>query len=399
MPDGASENLKTRLARAQRADVRTTGMTAARAWRMCVPRVSESAFGLIAAITGFEESRASLKTVIDQLPEQSLMFRMECYDDGLGLALLDSQLIASLVEVQTTGKVTDTPLPERPCSLIDAAICSHVVDRWQRGVDVVMGDAKTAIPLLGCKLGGRLDDRRAAALALEDTGFFVQKITFDIWEGARTGEMVLYHPIDRIKLGARGKLGNRTPQSLLAAETELAGVLYQTSLSLDDAKALELGDIIAFPASLIGDVSVRTSAGNEVATARLGQAEGYRALRLNDPNAVEAGAADPIGAGAFAAAQPPSDGLGGGLPSGDLPGLDTAAPLGGADPLPDLPGADLPDLPGMPDMPAMPDLPDLPATSDLPDLPGLPDLPDLPDAGDGAAPLAMDGLSDLPPIE
>ncbi len=387
MPDGASENLKTRLARARRTEVRTTGMTPVRAWRMSVPRIAENTLGLMVSITGFEESRASLKTAVDEIPDNVLMFLMECPEKGVGLAVLDEQLIAGLIEVQTTGTVTSAPVPERPPSSIDASICSHVIDRWHRGVDAVLGGTQTVVPIVGSRLGPVLEDRRAVALALEDTGFFIQKVTFDLWEGARSGVLWLYYPIDRPDMLHKAGSAQGPQAAVLSARTELKGVLYRTRMALDEAKALQIGDALTFSEARIREVSVQTTSGREVATACLGQAEGHRALKLNDPDAEPEGSTDRPAPDSFAAARPPSAAASGGTDApamGDLPELpELPDPM--ADTAQDQPDGALPDLPDLPDVPAMPD---------------LPDLPDLPEADtDGAAPIGMNGLPELPVIE
>jgi flagellar motor switch protein FliM len=72
-------------------------------------------------------------------------------------------------------------------------------------------------------------------------------------------------------------------QRVLDAPVRLDAILCRLSLPLCDVGRLAVGDVLALPKDVLRDIAIESVGRQPVATARLGQVDGMRALRLTSP--------------------------------------------------------------------------------------------------------------------
>ncbi len=333
-------------------------MAEAKAWRISLPRISESTISLVATVIGYDVTTTYLEAILTGWDRFSLALLTKGPDEVRGLIQLDDALRTGLIEAQTMGRVQNTPLSERPGTPIDAALCDHVVNAWLKGAaeagDWVNDWETTRI----------MKDPRAAKVALEEGEYQATEIGISLGEGARLGTLRVLKPLSALgRSQSSGPSHGGKLAGFLALEAEIEAVLYHTKVPYDWLSSLEPGAILEIPRRAIDHVEVKTLEGKRITRARLGQLGGKRAVRILEEDAPDS--EPPTGLGGLA-------GIGA---AGGLPALPGAEPMGA---LPDLP--DLPPLGGLPDLPEpepLGALPDLPEPGGLPDIPGLPPLGDL----------------------
>lgn len=380
-------------ARLLRPAVGRTGrddLSPGRVWRQLVPLASEKSIGLVAALKAFHEDRLPLDGVLDLLEAGALTLLMDGPGGARGLLLADPQMVAALIEAQTTGRVTSVAPLERATTQVDAQLCSHVFDRWMTEFEKGMEAAGISAPVVGYRCGGHIEGERAIALALEDIDYRLYDLSFDLGDGARRGRLVLVYPYAAVTANGAGPANEGVAPHVMAARTEIRAVLCRIKEPYARLTGLAIGDLIEVPRASVGAVRLEVEGRRLVAKAKLGQMNGHKALRILPPEDPRQGPRPEVEGKKRAAPPSEAQALAGSLM--ELPGM-----AQGRD-LPDLPSpqAGLPDLPphdgGLPELPSLEgDLPDLPPLEGgLPELlPFEGDLPDLP---------PLDGLPDLPPL-
>ena len=372
------------------------GTALTRLWHMTLPRVADEMLGLQIAVRSVNEAREAPADLCATIADEALLLLLAAPDMRQGIAIIDPGMLAALTEVQMTGHVTQAPPSERRPTLTDAAICTEVIDCWITAFEAGLAELGEPHGLSGMRQSTALTGARAAEMALGQAKLAVVRIALDLGGGAKQGTLTLAAPPPTEAGQSRrgGSLGDQLKPALMESETELAAVLHRTFLPYGTVTTLSPGEAIDLPRPVIGAVTLETVDGRPVASGRLGQAGGVRAIRVN-----LAGAEQPEAPAELA----PLPAVG----SADPPGLPTLPEASG---LPDLPADTAPGLPDLPlggDLPALdidpPGAPGLPAEDMAPPGGGaepFPPLPDLPDLGEAEATTPSDGglpdLSDLP---
>ena len=103
-----------------------------------LPRSADQLLGLQVEIQSVSFGSLDQPGVVAALGECDLICRMSGASSDPGLIVVDLSLLSGLIEVQTLGKVTESPPKERSPTSTDATIVSEIVDRW-------MTDAASAV--------------------------------------------------------------------------------------------------------------------------------------------------------------------------------------------------------------------------------------------------------------
>jgi hypothetical protein len=205
-------------------------------------------------------------------------------------------------------------------------------------------------------------------LVLDTKRYRVFDLTIDIAEGAMQGAICLVLPdlppgIDKdddpLQSGPRLDLG------FGVIRADLTASIGRLRVPLAQLAAMQPGDVLPLTRERLEETQLITISGKPVASGRLGQVNGLRAVRLNQPGRVAGQGADDGSSGVAGFAASVTD-------------------EGGAGPL----TLDKPDNPM-----AGGDMADMPMTGGT----GLPDLPDLPavDAGPSEMPAMGSGLPEV----
>lgn len=369
-----------RKARHGRADFDARAMSPAKALRLSLEKCGDRLFRLALTVCAVEQRGVSHAALKDEEMEDALILLLDGQAGARGAALLDRQFVQALVEVQTMGRVRPGPAAERPFTGTDAAIAAPLLDAMLEGFVTTMEEAAPNFRAGQFRFGDRVGDMRGLMLALDAPDFELIRITVDIAGGGKTGVMTLILPAAAFDApdpaaGEEGR-GDRFALGELAmtAPVTLDAVLDRVEMPLAQVCKLAPGMTLPLSASAIGRTELVAARGHVAATVRLGQMNGFRAVRLTGGAMADAPAAGGEAGAGRPEAPPelpgePADGPPEHFEAGDGKGDDAADPPG----LPDQ------DTGGPPDA-QVDDLPDLPGLSGSDDLPGLPDLPALDDA-------------------
>lgn len=271
------------------------GPGAARAWRLALARAARDQMKLPLEVADLVLDRLSLAELLE-LPEgHAMIVVLEGPRDGLGLMVIGAGVLAAMIEVQTIGKVAATaPSPRKP-TRTDAAMVAPMIDSALIGLEAALLQEPDLIWAGGFRYASFLDDPRPLGLLLEDTTYRVLRADVSLANGVRTGRVMLALPADGRGAAPVGRpvdaaLLGPAFTALLADQVEatdcvLAAVLTRVSMPLSQVLGMAVGHVISLPRAGLDRISFEGLDGRVVATGKLGQNRGMRAIRLT-PTAV-----------------------------------------------------------------------------------------------------------------
>ena len=373
-----------RKARHGREDFDARAMSPSKALRLSLELSGDRLFDLALAVCAVEHRMLVHASLKDEVGGDRLIVLLDGEAGARGAVLFDRPFVQALVEIQTMGRVTNTAGPERLFTSTDAAVTKPLVDAVLTGFDEKLFEADEQHQPLGFRFGDRVEDARVLMLALEAPEYQLFRVTVDIGFGSKSGELTLLLPSLVSKrsdpsapVGSEGAEFDLT-ELAMTAPVLLNAVLDQVQLPLAQVCALKPGMNLPVSAAAINRTKLVTTHGHVVAQVRLGQLNGFRAVRLltggdslhnpNDPATSDGGrvpdedADQPRPPRLDYVGVPEAKGLpeqlsfGTGSSESDATSLLTSTS--------DLPGSmdngagvlpDLPELPGLPDLPAIGD--------------------------------------------
>jgi flagellar motor switch protein FliM len=283
--------LRRKLAAARPAE--TVGETGARAWRVAFARAARECIGLDMAVPVLRDDRRSLGELLDLVPDRALLAVLEGPEQGLGLLALSAEVLAAVIEVQTIGRVPATaPVPRRP-TRTDAAMSVRLVDAALSMLETALATSPDLTWTAGFRYASFLEETRPLGLLLEDVPFRVLSCEVSMADGARDGRVLLALPAE----GRGPRPADPPPQgetpvtaqawqaglngAVLGAEVPLDAVIARLRLPLGEAMSLEPGVLLPLRDGRLDGVTLVAPGGESVATGKLGQHRGMRALKLH----------------------------------------------------------------------------------------------------------------------
>lgn len=232
---------------------------------------------------------ASLTELLELPPAQALFVLLDGPQGATGLMILPPEVLTGLIEVQVLGRAATGAIEPRKPTRTDAAMVADWVDAVTSGMGAAFPDATGPGWLAGYSYASYLDEPRPLALILEDTGYKV--LTAGLSLGAqRQGRLILALPADE---KADGLSGAEVPApddgpdftaalsaQVMASEAGLAAILCRTSLPLARLMKIAPGDVIPLAGAGLDRIGLECPAGRVVASGRLGQHRGMRAIRV-----------------------------------------------------------------------------------------------------------------------
>ncbi|MEM6589668.1 MAG: FliM/FliN family flagellar motor switch protein [Pseudomonadota bacterium] len=441
MSTGSDKSVIRRKAQSGREDFDVRAMSWSKAVRLSLERLGDRLFELQLSVRTVVQEDCALAGLKDVASGDRLVMLLDVYADlakgeggpagvggmGRGAAIMDRGLVQSLVEVQTRGKITEAELDDRPFTPTDAAVTAQLIDPVLASVDEMMMETPQSPDPLRLRYGDKVEDARALLLALEAPDYALFRISIDVEEGKRSGDMVLAIPEELLRPPPPVPDKEEADASdfdlsgmALSAPVSLNAVVARLSMPLSQVSALKPGDRLPVERDALTRTELVGSKGFMLGKVMLGQMNGLRAVRLGHGGMVEddhegsstmqegAGLSRPAVVGAALVGSAP-DGPGLAVPSRDTPsGGDAGGAVMVMNGLPDLvedigrpPDLELPaldvdlssdlssdsddglDLAGADGM-ELADLADLSGLDDATlgtsddDPPGLPDIPGLP---------------------
>lgn len=275
-------------------------MSPAKALRLALAQAGEDLLGS-AILTGtVEEARTTVPQMGDLIEAGALVMLLQGRDRSRGLAILDAGALTAVIEALTTGRISagEAPSPPRMPTATDAFLTGRFVTR------IVGAFSEYLETLPGVAWAGafsaseQVRDVRSLPLLLEDLAFRAISAPLDFDAGARQGTLRLVlpwgsshpapnalpapSPAAEVTAGppSQSAQSEEALRALLQGEVTLEAILHRQRLPLSGLLGWKPGDLLSFPAHAISKVALVDAAGARVATARLGQTSGQRALKL-----------------------------------------------------------------------------------------------------------------------
>lgn len=325
-------------------------VTAAKAVRTAVVQAADEVAGLAATAGLVDESRTTLTPFVEALPDPALLALVEGPAARFGLVVLDAQVVAALIEIQTTGRVVPRPAEPRAPTRTDAIMCADFIDRLLELIElrVAEADLEVAPAVSGFRYGLALAEPRAIMMTLEDIPYRTFRFEIDLGRGAKSGVIQLLMPHDppgahRAGAAEAEEFAEAMRAQVLETQAVLTATLLKRRMTLAEVARFDVGTRLVLPREALANIAVEALDGTVVAQGRLGQMNGHRAVRLTVPN--RAGA-DMV-ATAMPAPEPRAPALNAAAPDLPVPGV-APQPVGIGDLAPDGAGdlGDLADLGG-----------------------------------------------------
>ncbi len=293
-------------------------MTPPRALALALARCADTDLALPLRIQAVTPCLLSLADLPEAIMEQALIAVVEGPGDGLGVVALCPITVASLIEVQTMGRLSHRPVQTRRPTRTDAALTAPFVDAALSAFETLLEGIGGQEWAAGYRYASFLDDPRPLGMMFEDVA--LRGLTVEMALGAdgqRSGRLLLalpaqsraaeaagngagggataVHPAAQAAQAAAIRAAEHWRRTLsdrvMPAEITLNGVLARLALPVSQLMALQPGQLLALPDGAVQALSVEV-AGRAIAQARLGQHRGARALRLIDAEADGAQVAD-----------------------------------------------------------------------------------------------------------
>ncbi|MDO5606381.1 MAG: FliM/FliN family flagellar motor C-terminal domain-containing protein, partial [Paracoccus sp. (in: a-proteobacteria)] len=296
-------------------------MTPERAVATALTRAARQSCGLELYPTQVRIGAATLAELSEILPEQALLLVVEGADGDLGVVALCPAMLASVIEMQSLGRVAAHPPRARRGTRTDAAICAGFVNAALAGMA-----AELAAPGMGdmvppFRFASFVEDAKPLTLMLDDIAYRSFRLEARIGRaGQREGVLLLMlpeaagrhvppglamadHPWPGTPAPPAGGVPARLPgtggaalpgtaTSLSRAMAEvpvgLSAVLCRREIPLGDLRALAPGAVLALPRGAMGQVRLEAAGGLLVARGKLGTLHGNRALRIANAPAMTA---------------------------------------------------------------------------------------------------------------
>lgn len=274
-----------------------------RGWRLALARAARDAMGLDLEFRSLTIARQSLAEILEIVPDRALLALLDGPRGGLGVIMLGASVTATLIEKQTLGRLAPQPPMPRKASRIDAAMVAGVIDRALAGLDETLAEEADLIWAGGFRYASYLEDARPLGLMLEDETYRVLSAEVMLG-GGRDGRVILVLPA--IGRGESPSIGldqpvDEAPQftaaltaQVMQADCRLDAVIGRLVLPLRQIMSLQVGETLVLPTAGLDRISLETVEGQHVATARLGQQRGMRALKLSEAVASAAPAPLPM---------------------------------------------------------------------------------------------------------
>jgi len=308
----AQENLSVlqRKVNAPATQPEPFGMSPAKALRQAVARAAEEVAGMEASVSGFVQENTTVEQIVDRLKEPHLIYLTEGPDGAIGLALLNAQAMAAVIEQLTTGRVVPSQADPRTATRTDAVIVATILDRILEIFDEGLAQVTDAPPVAGYRQSVSLEDGRAITMALEDMPYRLYRLALDFGRGAKSGELSLIFPRDptgqsAISSSAQAQWRANWRHAVMQSEVMVKAVLHRFTIPLDELGSLEVGTFVPMPLASVDRVSLEGSDRRCVATGKLGQCGGHRAIRVAAGSATEQPATSEMSAQDFATSDDP----------------------------------------------------------------------------------------------
>jgi len=293
MNDQTELSVLRRKAGTGRAPTDGVGMTPAKAFRLALSKAAQVVLGLAVRVLSIKEDRLNQAKLLDVLDKNALLLMLEGPHGAKGVAVFDTQALAAVIEVQTLGHVIQSEAAQRLPTRTDSAMCEAILDRVLQEFEGHLASSTAADWATGFRFEKRIESVRLLGLALADVDYRMFHLPLDLADGAKQGTLLIVFPAEGPSVGQLAPGGEKgwkqaMEKAVCASHVDIQAVLHRTQVSLATVRAFQPGDLVGVPKSAISKVEMQGGDGRVVGAARLGQQNGFRALRISDGLAVAA---------------------------------------------------------------------------------------------------------------
>lgn len=266
--------------------------TPERAIATAIGRAAQAACGMPIYPSQARITPATLAELTELLPERGLILVVEGQMGALGVVALCPALLASVIEMQSLGRVTRSPPRDRRPTRTDASICADFVN-------LALAELATELsPLMPegghpvFRFASFVEDPKPLELMLEDIAYRCVRLDMKVGQGGArdaallvflpdTGEAQLA-PVDAApgQPSPSASGGRSLAEAVRAAPVLLNAVLCRRKISLRELRALQPGSVLTLPHDAIASARLETATGLLVAQGKLGALHGSRAIRI-----------------------------------------------------------------------------------------------------------------------
>lgn len=256
--------------------------TALRALRLGFARAAAAVCDLPLAIIGATQRRAGSDDVVDYIRKDWLLLLLDGPDGRIGALLFDPDCIAALIQHQTMGAVSGGTTADRAFTETDAAMVAPLVDAALQKASELVQVATDALCLSGYSFGARSEDARSLALTLEADHYRVFELSLDFTGGIAQGTacLILPEPPEPKVVKTNRNSGPGMDKAVGVASADLTAVICRVQVTLAELSVLSPGDVLPLTQGRFDKTEVLAISGQRVTTGQLGQAGGFRAIRL-----------------------------------------------------------------------------------------------------------------------
>lgn len=300
MTERAPDTVLRRMAEAGRGLSGSGVLTPERALGKAVAKTAQDMLKLPLVITRTSDTKIGLAEILECLPERSLIGVLQGPQDGLGLAVLSAETLTTLIEMQTTGRLSSAAAAARKPTRTDASMSVRFIDQMLAELELLLATDPALAWIGGFRYSSYLDDPRPLGLLLEDVAHRLVQIDVGFGsDGVRQGRILLILPAEgrgpvpaRLSGAEPGTSDANAAQGIndWAENIELAvnetraqlyGVLDRVQLPLERVLALAPGSIVEVSKGVLTRVRIEGHGNRFVAWGKLGQCQGNLAVRLH----------------------------------------------------------------------------------------------------------------------
>lgn len=302
----AGEIIRKKVA-AGRSNQPEGGPGADRAWRLALARAANDILALPLEVARLSVNRRSLAEFLELAPERALIAVLEGPAEGLGILMLSPPVLSAMIEMQTIGRVSSSAPPVRKPTRTDASMVADMIDQALQELESGLESDPDLIWAGGFNYASFLDDPRPLGLLLEEEHYRVIQAELRLGNGAKSGAVMLALPAE-----GRGRAPKPAPTAtpapvaaalfskalsdqVMRTEADIAAVLHRFTVPLSFVMALKTGDLVPLSTAALDRIVLEGLDGRPLASGRLGQNRGMRAVRLAPQAAAETSPSTEIG--------------------------------------------------------------------------------------------------------
>lgn len=278
-------------------------MSPVKALRLALARTADALWDLALVTQGIQHEQLDQEAAHEAVPNGQLLVLLDGIAGATGLIMVDREVMTAMTEVQTILQVTAMPIEDREITQTDAAMMAPLIDGALSRFESNLKGHPDLVQLSGFRFGAMVEDARTAGLLLDAARYRIFRVALDLGGGKRLGDLQILLPEREIATDPEPEIEQGPgphEQRLSLVPAQIDVVLCRVRMSLHKATNLKPGDLLELPADALTDAELMVGQKHRMARGKLGQINGFRAIRLEWPFsqaardvAVSGGASDP----------------------------------------------------------------------------------------------------------